>query len=580
MRRIPLFMLCVCTVLIGLGVAAVPTLQANGDVMGLGLPGDAAALAADRGVPLAGEGTFPYVIVTGRGLRDEFLALARERARQGVASRVRSLESLRPAYPAAADDAERVRLFLRDAHAHWGTRWVLLGGDTDVVPARHASVRSLLGDRSFVSDWYYACLDGTWDGDGDGRYGELPSADGAGDEPDLVPELVVGRAPVSNHHEARDFVRKTLAFERRADPDLERSTLLFANRLLPGLDLAAFAERLLPRIADDPDQRVARLYESWDLPAWTPGALPETRASVIAAFDAGHHVAIGFGAGAPDRLEVGTNAGPDPQLLTVADVLALANGDRAGHLWLMTSLVNAFDHPTSLAEAFLRARDGGAVTVIAPSDLTFAGLSDELTRRFVEQAFDVGAATIGEALVEARAGLLGSGLGAMHAMTYQLLGDPMLRVFSSSPVAAAAPGADHGRTGVLGRVPGDPAPDGTDTGALLARAPAPAAGPAAPGGRRAAIVFTAPAPSPAVAAARIEFTVPPGAVESVDAGIVDLAGRTVRTLAVERGANGGHGVTWDLRDRAGRRVPAGIYFLRVSAGSATGARRVAVAPAP
>ena len=32
-------------------------------------------------------------------------------------------------YPSAADDAERIRLFIRDCYTRWGTKWVLLGGD-------------------------------------------------------------------------------------------------------------------------------------------------------------------------------------------------------------------------------------------------------------------------------------------------------------------------------------------------------------------------------------------------------------------------------------------------------------------
>jgi len=540
-----------------------------------GMPAD----SRDRGVPGPGEGPFPYVIVTGRSLRTEFLALARERTRNGIPSRVRSLESLRSEYPAAADDPERVRLFLRDAHQHWGTRWVLLGGDTDVIPPRYASLKGLLPERTIVSDWYFACLDGTWDADGDGRYGESadPATGDPGDQPDLEPELFLGRAPVSDNAEARRFVEKTLTNERRPADAFDNATLLFAHRFaiapFSALDLAQFTERLLPRITDDPAQQVTRLYESFDNPAWVPGALQETRQAVIAALDLGHHVVVGYGVGSPDVLGVGTQEGPDPQLLTVSDVLGLTNGDRAGHVWLMTSQVSAFDRPTSLAEAFLRAPGGGAVTVIGPSDISFISEGDLFTNRFVEVVFDEGVATIGEALVRARDHLFSANM----RMAYQLLGDPLLPVFRQSPVGSSSGPSGQGRAVIAGLV----RPGGESAGRDIPMGLPPAIDSAAVprGGERreeTRLTLSNPVPSPALSSVRVECAIAGGGAGSVfGAVIIDLAGRVVRTLGAEVGTAAAGTVTWDLRDSAGRRVSPGVYFLRVRVdGSSRTARLV------
>ncbi|MBK8232126.1 MAG: T9SS type A sorting domain-containing protein [Candidatus Eisenbacteria bacterium] len=48
--------------------------------------------------------------------------------------------------------------------------------------------------------------------------------------------------------------------------------------------------------------------------------------------------------------------------------------------------------------------------------------------------------------------------------------------------------------------------------------------------------------------------------------IFDPAGREVRSLTVPGGTNQGVRVTWDRRDRWNRRVPAGIYLVRVAGG--------------
>ena len=48
---------------------------------------------------------------------------------------------------------------------------MLLGGDTDVIPARFGYVTFYTGD--FIpTDMYYSCLDGTWNADGDSLWGE------------------------------------------------------------------------------------------------------------------------------------------------------------------------------------------------------------------------------------------------------------------------------------------------------------------------------------------------------------------------------------------------------------------------
>jgi hypothetical protein len=541
---------------------------------GLHPPGSGGDLARDHGVPASGEGPIPHVIVTSRKLRPAFLKLGRERIRKGVPSAVRSLESLRSDYPAAIDDAERVRAFLRDAHDRWGTRWALIGGDVGEVPARSVWIRDPLGERSVVSDWYYACLDGTWDGDGDGRYAELPWIGDPGDEPDLVAELAVGRAPVSDKDEARRFVDKTLAYEDRPAEGFENRTLMFANVLVPGpfgVDLAEIAERLRPRITDDSAQQLTRLYESWDHPLWLPGAQPENRASVLAALNAGQNVTIGMGGGSEELLEVGARMGPDPQLMTVSDAMGLANGDRAGHVWLLTSLVNAFDHPNALGEALVRAPNGGAVTVIAPSDLTFLTPASSFIENLVDVVFDEGAATIGEAVVTARARMTFPN-GPTVALTYQLLGDPLLRVFHASPVAAAR-GPDHGRTGITRLT--RPGAEGGAPDRPLALAPvASSEAPAAAGGRPVVFTLSRPAPSPASSSVRVECSIADGV--AVAAEVVDLAGRSVRRLD-PGAARGAVALTWDLRDQDGRRVAPGIYFLRVRAGAESRAARVVVA---
>jgi flagellar hook assembly protein FlgD len=65
--------------------------------------------------------------------------------------------------------------------------------------------------------------------------------------------------------------------------------------------------------------------------------------------------------------------------------------------------------------------------------------------------------------------------------------------------------------------------------------------------------------------------------ERIAMDVVDVAGRRVRAIpaAGDRGA-GTHRIGWDGRDGAGAPVAAGTYFVRMTAGGASGTKRIVV----
>jgi hypothetical protein len=112
-------------------------------------------------------GSISYVIITSSDLEPVFRRLALHKAFQGVSAEVVSVEYIQSRYSGleCGDLADRIREFITDAYLHWGTEWVLLGGDVEIVPARgvYAQVGSLV-EKFLPTDLYYACLDGPWDG--------------------------------------------------------------------------------------------------------------------------------------------------------------------------------------------------------------------------------------------------------------------------------------------------------------------------------------------------------------------------------------------------------------------------------
>ncbi|MBD3335578.1 MAG: hypothetical protein GF355_08680 [Candidatus Eisenbacteria bacterium] len=118
------------------------------------------------------------------------------------------------------DRAERIRNFLRHAYADWGTDYVLLGGDVDVVPARFlGGPDSDPGGGDYPwnrpdppADYYYALLDENWNDDGNGYFGESTSDFG---NTGGLPEIWIGRIPARNATEAEVIMTKIGGYERR-----------------------------------------------------------------------------------------------------------------------------------------------------------------------------------------------------------------------------------------------------------------------------------------------------------------------------------------------------------------------------
>src|SRR5262249_30086264 len=75
-----------------------------------------------------------YVIITNDALAGEFQRLADWKTQAGVPAVVRTTSFIDQQYPFGSDQAERIRMFIKDAYTRWGTKWVLLGGDVGFVP--------------------------------------------------------------------------------------------------------------------------------------------------------------------------------------------------------------------------------------------------------------------------------------------------------------------------------------------------------------------------------------------------------------------------------------------------------------
>ena len=181
---------------------------------------------------LLGNNRYDYVIITPSSFLNDFVPLVMFKRSKGVRAIAVKVEDIYNHY-SGRDYAEKIRVFIRDAYSYNRVRFVLLGGDADANSGNPRSIvdYSIIPTRllycniwgkgynsasSYIaSDLYYSCLDGNYDYNKNGVYGETTDGN-YGRDVDLLPDVYVGRAPVNNRTEVKNFVTKTINYEKRS----------------------------------------------------------------------------------------------------------------------------------------------------------------------------------------------------------------------------------------------------------------------------------------------------------------------------------------------------------------------------
>ncbi len=172
---------------------------------------------------------YDLLILTTDQLKDSFVPLKDAHDADGVDTVIKTLTDVGSA------GQEDIRNYIRDFYNNYGIEYVLLGGDSDVIPVRKlwAEVNDGGTTDHVPSDLYYGCLDGPYNYDGDDKWGERYDGEDGGDV-DLVAEVYVGRACVGNTGEVDNFVGKTLAYMSYNENDEYLRKILMVGEQLDG----------------------------------------------------------------------------------------------------------------------------------------------------------------------------------------------------------------------------------------------------------------------------------------------------------------------------------------------------------
>ena len=183
------------------------------------------------GVSIAATTVAEYLVITTLTLKPAFQVLTDHRSSLsggGYTTHIEDIANIDATY-SGVDLAEKVRNYIRDMYnVPNGTRFVVLGGDVDLIPTRgcYAVVGSYT-DYNIPSDLYFGCLDGTWNEDGDDIWGETNDGPSSGDI-DWYSEVYVGRISADNPSEASNHIQKIIASETSSHPN---RTLMVGEKL-------------------------------------------------------------------------------------------------------------------------------------------------------------------------------------------------------------------------------------------------------------------------------------------------------------------------------------------------------------
>ncbi len=153
---------------------------------------------------------YDLLIITGEDYVGGFEEYMKYYEGIGVRNRIVTLPEIYSSMQ-GIDNQEKIRNYIIKEYTDNGIIMVLMGGDVNIVPYRglYASVQSssVYTDSNIPADLYFSALDGTWNDNGNNKWGEIG-------EDDLLPEIGIARMSFDNASKQANIINKTLKYQR------------------------------------------------------------------------------------------------------------------------------------------------------------------------------------------------------------------------------------------------------------------------------------------------------------------------------------------------------------------------------
>jgi hypothetical protein len=357
------------------------------------------------------------LIVTTAALAPAAERLAAHRRSQGLEAQVVDMAAVADEFGFGVATPHALRALLSYAWQSWqkAPRYVVLAGNGTL------DYRGLLGlGGNLIPPLMVQSPGGLFASDN--RLADVAGEDG-------VPEMAIGRIPVSTAAELDAYVDKVIAYENgdgSPGADWVNRAVLLADAPDRGADFSAVSERLAGLLPSGYDSE--RIYLSQ-----TP--FPQARSQLFQALAQGASLISYVGHGGLDRL---TAEG----LLASADVPGLSNRDHLPVLTALTCTVNRFGVPgvPPLGEVLVKSPNGGAAAVWAPSGLSIHGEAGLLAERFYRRLSNPSPDRLGDLIIQSLQEFKSLGGDFSMLEIYNLLGDPAFRLRRATGSVPVGPG--------------------------------------------------------------------------------------------------------------------------------------------
>jgi hypothetical protein len=155
---------------------------------------------------------YQYVIVVPEAWKDEFNNFIKIKESKGIKTYVVTLEWINANYN-GKDISEKIKEFTKDAFNNWKIIYLLLVGDNNIIPIRQQTITFK------CTDAYFSCLDSDWN-----EAEKVKMVYNMADEfiplKDWMPDIIVGRMPISNIQDLRNIIQKVIIYENY-DPNAD-----------------------------------------------------------------------------------------------------------------------------------------------------------------------------------------------------------------------------------------------------------------------------------------------------------------------------------------------------------------------
>jgi hypothetical protein len=154
-------------------------------------------------------GEYQLLIITTNQYSGNFQNLIDIYLKRGITTQIVTKETIN-SNGTGQDLQDKIRNYIKQEYQDHSVEYVLLGGDVELIPYRGFYCYVVSGggyeDSNIPADLYYSGLDGNWNTDADGNWGE-PGED------DLLPDIAVGRFSFSNLTELNSMMHKTIYYQ-------------------------------------------------------------------------------------------------------------------------------------------------------------------------------------------------------------------------------------------------------------------------------------------------------------------------------------------------------------------------------